>query len=789
MEKYNHKKIEEKWRTQWEKSGLYKTDLKNAKRPFYNLTMFPYPSNKGLHMGNMYPYIGCDTFGRYMRLRGYDVFEPMGFDAFGIHGENYALKVGRHPKEVMEENVTHFRENQLKKLGMMFDWDHEVNTSDSHYYKWTQWIFLQLLKAGLAERKLAPVNWCPSCKTVLADEQVIGGECERCGSQVELRELTQWFFKITNYAHKLYSDLPNMDWSKKTLDAQKNWIGESKGVLLKFKLDGLGREISVFTTRIDTVYGVTFVAIPADSEIISFIENKDVLEAIENLRGDMKKGHTNKEKLGVFTGLYAQHPLTGDKVPIWVTNYVLSTYGTGMVMGVPAEDERDAEFAHIYGIPTLPVYEDEKLVNSEKYNGLRSEEAKSRILQDLSAKGIASESYLYKLRDWLISRQRYWGPPIPVIYCKKCGIVPLEESELPLLLPESADVAPSGTEGSPLSRVPDFVNTTCPICGSAAKRDTDVMDNFLDSAWYYLRYPSSDRDDVPFDPELTKKWLPVDLYIGGNEHAVLHLMYTRFIVMALHDLGFIDFDEPFKKFRANGIILSQGMKMSKSKGNVVNPEEYIERYGADATRMYLFFMGPYEQGGDFQDRGILGIVRFINSIYTFFSSLQYTTHQEILTELDIEVNSYIKSISYDIENLGFNTGVSSLMKFLHLLQEYNGKWTQDQARKALEVFVLLLSPFAPYLAEELWVEKLGQKYSVFDAKWPEMIEGIQKKEKVLVQVNNKVKGVIEVDSGISLDEIMREARAKVEKFAVYTDNQIIDTIYKPGKVINIVTKE
>src|SRR6266566_5577724 len=636
--KYDFATFEKKWRTRWEEQKLYQVDLRNARRPYYNLMMFPYPSAEGLHVGNMYAFVGSDVHGRWMAMQGFDVFEPIGLDAFGIHSENFAIKKGIHPRILTAQNAERFRERQLKRIGNRFDWSHELNTTDPHYYRWTQWIFLQLFKARLAERKAAPVNWCPKDKTVLADEQVINGHCERCGSIVQRRWLEQWFLKINSYAQRLLDDMHQLDWSERVKTIQRNWIGRSEGLEFKMAIDGHPEQsVQVYTTRPDTIFGMTFVALAPQHPLVNHITDATYQEAVTKYQESASSRYIGEEHVvtGVFTGTYAVHPLTGERIPIWIADFVLDEYGAGAVMGVPAHDETDLIFAQEMGLPVRvviqPIPSDTLLSNmkdqtrafeqpgllidSGPYSGMTTAQAHTVISAWFEANGLGKRTIKYRLRDWLISRQRYWGPPIPIIYCPEHGAVPVPEDQLPVLLPDIKEWMPTGTGVSPLAAIDSFVNTTCPICGKPARRETDVSDNFLDSAWYFLRYPSNNDETQPWDPGLTRKWLPVDMYIGGAEHSVLHLMYVRFITMALHDLGYLEFSEPFKRFRANGTITKDGAKISKSKGNVINPDDYIAHFGTDVFRLHLMFMLPYEAGGDFNDRSIGGIVRFLNRVW------------------------------------------------------------------------------------------------------------------------------------------------------------------------------
>ena len=599
MARYPHGEIEEKWRQRWEESRIYELDLDKASKPFYNLMMFPYPSAEGLHVGNVFAFVGSDIQGRFHRLRGYDVFEPIGFDAFGMHSENFALKKGTHPARLVPRNIENFRENQLKRVGNMYDWNHEVDTTSPVYYRWTQWIFLQLYKAGLAYRAEAPVNWCPSCRTVLAAEQVIDGACERCSTEVTKKKMAQWFFKTTAFADKLLANLDWIDWSDKTKTAQRNWIGRSEGAQVTFRVEGSGETFEIFTTRPDTLFGVTYMVFAPEHPMLDGIVHPDRRADLEAYRDrarrltEIERQAEGRDKTGVFTGAYAINPVNGDRVPIWVSDYVLLGYGTGAIMAVPAHDQRDFEFATRFDLeirtvispdgeirPLTEAYTEKGvMVNSGEFDGTPALEGIRKVTAWLADKNLARPTVNYRLRDWCVSRQRYWGPPIPVIYCDTCGPVPVPEDQLPVVLPEMEDYQPDGSGRSPLTRCEEFYHATCPTCGGPAHRETDVSDNFLCSAWYFYRYPSTDFDDRAFDPERTRKWLPVDLYVGGNEHAVLHLLYSRFLCMSFHQMGLVDFEEPFKRFVAHGMIVREGAKMSKSKGNVINPDEYIGEYG------------------------------------------------------------------------------------------------------------------------------------------------------------------------------------------------------------------
>ena len=754
MPDYDFKKIEKKWTSVWLKDKVYepfdlaqgKPDLDlprigrgKPKNPFYNLMMFPYLSAEGLHVGNVYAFVGADIYGRKKRMEGFDIFEPIGLDGFGIHSENYALKTGKHPKEQAKISKKNFY-RQLNMIGNGFSWDERLETYDPEYYKWTQWIFVQMFKNGLAYRKKSSVNWCPKCLTVLADEQVLGGECERCGTKVVKKELEQWFFKITDYAERLLSDLDKIDWSERVKIAQKNWIGKSEGALIKFKIMGSkfsAGELEVFTTRPDTLFGCTYVVVSPEHPLIQEYENaprpKEELgitnfEEVKKYAGEAKKKTSEerisegREKTGIeLKGIKAVNPANKEEIPVWVADYVLAGYGTGAIMAVPAHDERDREFAEKFNLPisNAPLADKEEVI--KKVEG--------RVQIN------------YHLRDWLISRQRYWGPPIPMIFCKKCDWQPVPEKDLPVLLPDIKNFNPTGTNKSPLATVEEFIKTKCPKCGGEARRETDVSDTFLDSAWYFFRYPDVKNKKEPFSKKTIKKWLPVDMYTGGAEHAVLHLLYTRFITKVFHDWGLIDFDEPFKKFRAHGLLIKDGAKMSKSKGNVVNPDEYIKKFGADVLRMYLMFLGPFAEGGDFRDESIAGIDRFLNRVWNLWQKIKDENDSKVSETI---LHQSIKKVGEDIEKLHYNTAISQLMILLSGLEKGCGE-------KSFKTFLKLLAPFAPFITEELW----GGKTSIHKSEWPEYDEKKTKEEikTIIVQINGKVRDKFEAANDISEDDI------------------------------------
>ncbi|WP_306521326.1 leucine--tRNA ligase [Gemmatimonas sp.] len=795
--------VEPKWQQRWTDRGTNTANLANPARPFYALMMFPYPSAEGLHVGNLFAFTGSDISARFHRLMGHDVFQPLGFDAFGIHSENYALKIGAHPMELTPKNVANFT-RQLGRAGFMVDWNQKVDTSRPDYYKWTQWVFLQLHKQGLAYKKAAAVNWCPSCKTVLANEQVEDGQCERCGTAVEQRFLEQWFFKISEYAPRLLQNLDWLDWSAITKQAQRNWIGKSEGAQLAFALAGHTDTVTVFTTRADTIYGATYLVLAPEHPLVVSLTSDAQRDAVAQYvdattKQDLISRKSTKEKTGVFTGSYAVNPATGQRIPVWIADYVLMEYGTGAIMAVPGHDERDFEFAQVFDLPIVRVVagpdddantplgdaaftddEQGRLVNSGAFDGLAVQEAKRTVTAWLAEQGHATPVTNYRLHDWCISRQRYWGPPIPIIYCDACGTVPVPEHQLPVALPFIPDFKPDDSGISPLARHEEWYRVPCPTCGKTARRETDVSDTFLDSAWYFLRYPSATRDDIPFDRERTKTWLPVNSYIGGNEHAVLHLLYSRFITMVMKDGGFIDFEEPFTRFRAHGMIIREGAKMSKSKGNVINPDVYMEEWGADAFRMYLMFLGPYEEGGDFRDQGISGVRRFLDRLWASVrdASTDGAPDADVLRKM----HRTIKKVGEDTANLGYNTAIAAMMEYMNAVRR--GERTPH--RDEVLPLVQLAAPYAPHLAEECW-EALGHSGSVFDAGWPSFDPAMLVDDEVdlVVQVNGKVRGKLRVPVAITQDEAMAMARAD-DGVARFLTGEIKKVVFVPKRLLNIV---
>jgi leucyl-tRNA synthetase len=804
-DRYDPQAVEAKWHRLWHERRTNAADVHGARRPYFNLMMYPYPSAEGLHVGNVFAFVGSDVHGRFRRLQGWDVFEPIGFDAFGIHSENYALKVNTHPAVLIPQNIARFRE-QLRRVGLMLDWDHEVSTTDPRYYRWTQWIFLQLYGAGLAVKKKAPVNWCPECKTVLANEQVIDGRCERHPETlVHQRLLEQWFFRITAYTERLLENLKTLDWSESTRLMQTNWIGQSEGAELVFAAES-GRSISVFTTRPDTVFGATYMVLAPEHPLVVELTTDAQLREVEGYRHRaaamdiVSRRIGDKEKTGVFTGAYCTNPATGESVPIWIADYVLMEYGTGAIMAVPAHDARDYEFAQRFGLEIRRVVQPEDeaqaqlpysgwdgtMVNSGQFDGMGCREAVGAITKWLEQQNAGERQVQYRLHDWCISRQRYWGPPIPIIYCDACGTVPVPEEDLPVILPPLEDFRPDESGISPLARHEEWHRVPCPQCGAAARRETDVSDTFLDSSWYFIRYPSTEYDDRPFDRELTHKWLPVKSYIGGNEHAVLHLMYSRFITMALYDLGHLDFEEPFARFRAHGTIVKDGAKMSKSRGNVVVPDEHIAKWGADTFRMYLMFLGPYQEGGDFRDEGISGIRRFLDKVWGLVKSVRLGDAETMPPTAVRKLHQTIRGVSVDIDELRYNTAISKLMEYVNVLRA-EGEADQAVAAPLLEPLAVMLAPLAPHMAEECW-ERLGHDTSVFQATWPSFDAALAKEEQVelVIQVNGKVRGRMWVSAGLTEQEAVERALAE-ESIRRYADGSAIrKTVYVPNRLVNLV---
>lgn len=860
---YDPNNIEKKWQEDWKNSKIYQTDI-TSESNFYNLWMFPYPSGEGLHAGHAFASTGSDIYGRFMRMSGKAVFQPIGYDSFGIHSENFAIKIGQTPQEMLARTTKHYEE-QLRSLGHAYDWSRTVTTSDVDYYKWTQWLFIEMFKAGLAYKKKATVNYCPSCKTVLADEQVMtpklaGKEpkdaegnvvpdtedmrvCERCGTVVEKKDLDQWFFRIKDYADRLLDGLKKIDWSERVVIAQREWIGKSEGAKVKFKIKDSEKNIEVFTTALDTIYGVTFLVLSPEvaQSQLQLVPREKTVKVSQYIETSLKKSEQQrkieqKDKTGEEMGIFAINPANGKEIPIYVADYVLVNYGTGSVMGVPGHDKRDHEFAKKHGLPVQIVLEPSKdikdkvnldddgfwdyaeiktnfkdkayLKNSDDLNGDTSEQAKKKLINKLKTEELGSDTQIYHLRDWLVSRQRYWGPPIPMIFCENCankkqgwltenkaklhedhsdwdqfGWWP--EEVLPVELPPVKEYQPLGTGKSPLGSHPEFFEVKCPYCGSDAVRETDVSDTFVDSAWYFLRYPSVGSEsstNMPFDTQITKRWLPVNLYFGGAEHSVLHLMYARFVTMMLYDLKKIDFEEPFPKFFAHGLMIKDGAKMSKSRGNVVNPDEYIQKFGADTLRLYLMFMGPMDGYPDFRDTGIEGMQRFIKRVWKLFNKeVNDSQNSEVASKMHLT----IKKVTEDIKNFRYNTAIASIMEYINAMEE-DGVDTIS-----LRALTQLLAPFAPHLTEELWHEYFGEKESVHKSKWPEFNEELIKSDfvELIVQVNGRLRGNLTLSKEDSTNKSKVIELAKSESnINKWLEGKVINQeIFIPGKILNFVT--
>ena len=802
MAQYNHSAIEKKWKKNWEAKPINVDDGKKPK--YYCLDMFPYPSGSGLHVGHWRGYVISDVWSRYQVLKGNYVIHPMGWDAFGLPAENYAIKMGVHPAKSTAENVANIK-RQINEIAAIYDWDREVNTTDPAFYKWTQWIFVQMFKKGLAYEKEFPINWCPSCKTGLANEEVVDGKCERCGTAVTKKNLRQWMLKITAYADRLLNDLDKLDWPEKVKKMQSDWIGKSYGAEVNFKVDGQDKNIVVYTTRPDTLYGATFMVLSPEHELAKSLATDDRRESVEKYIFDssMKSNvdrMQSKEKTGVFTGSYAINPLNGAKTPIWLSDYVLADYGTGAIMCVPAHDDRDFEFAKKFDLPIVQViakdgkeienmteaYTDAvgTMINSGDWSGMESAKLKLEAPQMIEEKGYGKKTTNYKLRDWVFSRQRYWGEPIPIIHCPHCGNVPVPEEELPLRLPEVESYQPTGTGESPLAAIDEWVNTTCPVCGAAAKRETNTMPQWAGSSWYFLRYVDPHNDNELVSKEMANKYLPVDMYIGGVEHAVLHLLYSRFYTKFLNDIGVVEFDEPFTKLFNQGMINgSDGQKMSKSKGNVVSPDDLVRDYGCDALRLYELFVGPPELDADWDDRGIEGVARFLNKFYKLVMD-----NKDKNVEADRELLRVRANLISDIEQrfnaFSLNTVIAGFMEYNNKLIELGKKNGVD--KETLKAFTILLAPFAPHIGEELW-EELGGQGSVFHAEWPTFDESHKEVDtiEVPVQINGKTKLVIELDVNVSKEDAI-EAGKRALAEAGKLEGTIRKEIYVPKKIINIV---
>ena len=800
--RYEFSQIEKKWRAEWEKNPINKEDDKKPK--YYCLDMFPYTSGTGLHVGHWRGYVLSDVISRYKVLQGYHVLHPMGWDAFGLPAENFAIKNNIHPSIATASNIANVK-RQLHDISAIYDWDREVNTTDPNYYKWTQWIFVQMFKKGLAYEKEMPLNWCPSCKCVLANEEATNGVCERCGATVTKKNLRQWMLKITAYAERLLEDLNKLDWPEKVKKMQSDWIGKSYGAEVEFSVKDTDEKITVYTTRPDTLYGATFMVLSPEHELVNKITTDEQKEEMEkycflaSTKSSVDRV-TDKEKTGVFTGRYGINPLNGALTPIWVSDYVLADYGTGAIMCVPAHDQRDFEFAKKFDLPIIQVIkeegkEDEELteaytgdgimINSGDWNGMKASEAKAKAPLYLEEKGIGKKTVNYKLRDWVFSRQRYWGEPIPIVHCPHCGAVPVPEDQLPVVLPNVESYKPTDTGESPLADIDEWVNTKCPCCGADAKRETNTMPQWAGSSWYFLRYVDPHNNEALASKEALEKWAPVDMYVGGIEHAVLHLLYARFYTKVLYDIGAVSFDEPFLKLFNQGMITKDGNKMSKSKGNVVSPDVLVEKYGSDSLRMYELFVGPPELDSEWDDSGIDGVFRYLNKVWKFVAGYK----DKIVSptkEMEFAKNKMIYEITTRLEALTMNTVVSGFMEYTNKMIDVD-KNADGVDKESLEALVRLLAPFTPHIAEEMWRE-LGHNTTVFEAGWPEYDESklVVSTVELPVQINGKVKDSIEIDKDEAKDVVLEKAKellgGKLE------GKTIVKEIYVPGRIINFVVK-
>jgi len=797
---YNHLKIEKKWQDYWFKNKTFKVDLDSSKEKYYILDMFPYPSGSGLHVGHPEGYTATDIVARYKRMKGFNVLHPMGFDAFGLPAENYAIKTGTHPKLTTKKNIKIFTE-QLKEIGFSYDWDREVDTTDPKYFKWTQWIFLQLFKKGLAYEAKTLINFCPSCKTGLANEEVVNGECDRCHSKVVRKTLRQWILKITAYAESLIDDLDLVDWPESIKMMQRNWVGKSEGAEVNFKIND--NEITVFTTRPDTLFGATYFVLspehPLVKEITTLDRKVEVEKYLEEIssKSDLDRTELNKDKTGVFTGAYAVNPVNNKEIPVYIADYVLMSYGTGAIMAVPAHDERDNEFAKKYSLDIIEVVsglEDPfqksggKIVNSDFLDGLDVKSAIAKMIEWLEEKKLGKNKINYKLRDWIFSRQRYWGEPIPLVHCELCGIVPVDEKDLPLLLPEVEKYEPSGTGKSPLANIDDWVNTTCPKCNGKAKRETNTMPQWAGSCWYYLRYIDNENNSDSWSEEAEKYFMGekgVDLYVGGAEHAVLHLLYARFWHKVMFDLGKVSQKEPFYKLKNQGIILGEdNEKMSKSRGNVINPRDVIEEFGADSLRLYEMFMGPFEAVKPWNTKGIQGVYRFLQKVWKVFENKEIKKEELNLKQKKL-LHKTIKKVGLDIEDFKFNTAISQMMIFINEVSSY-----EFFPKEMAEKFVLILSTFTPHIGEELW-EKLGNIETLAYVDWPVFDEAltVDSEIELIVQINGKLRANLKTAKDISKDDALAKAK-ELKNVKKYTEGrQIIKEIFVPGRLVNLVVKE
>ena len=799
---YNHKSIEKKWREKWEEKPVNPRvdENGNKKQKYYCLDMFPYPSGNGLHVGHWRGYVISDVWSRYKLQQGYYIVHPMGWDAFGLPAENYAIKMGVHPAKSTAANVANIK-RQINDIAALYDWDMEVNTTDPEFYKWTQWIFVKMFKEGLAYEKEFPINWCPSCKTGLANEEVVNGKCERCGAEVTKKNLRQWMLRITKYADRLLNDLDKLDWPEKVKKMQADWIGKSYGAEVDFPVEGRDEKITVYTTRPDTLHGATFMVLAPEHELAASLATPETKEAVEKYIYDasMKSNvdrMQDKEKTGVFTGSYAINPLNGKKTPIWLSDYVLADYGTGAIMCVPAHDDRDFEFATKFNIPIIQVIaKDGKeienmteayteaagtMINSGDWNGMESSVLKKEAPHIIEKMGIGRATVNYKLRDWVFSRQRYWGEPIPIVHCDKCGYVPIDESELPLLLPEVESYMPTDNGESPLAAMTDWVNTTCPCCGGPAKRETDTMPQWAGSSWYFLRYTDPHNDKALASPEALKYWLPVDWYNGGMEHTTLHLLYSRFWHKFLYDQGVVPTPEPYQKRTSHGMILGEnGEKMSKSRGNVVNPDDIVQEYGADTLRTYEMFIGAFDLAASWSEDGVKGCRRFLDRVWKLQDLM--TDEEGYSKDLEIKMHQTIKKVSNDFENLKYNTAIAAMMTLLNDFYK-KGSITRGE----LKTLIILLNPVAPHITEEMW-QIIGCEGRVYQQTWPEFDEAktVESSVEIAVQINGKVKGTLGIQKDDPKDQVIAKAK---EVIADKLTGNIIKEIYVPGRLVNIVMK-
>ena len=806
MSVYDLKKIEQKWQKIWTENDQYKTDTTDSSKPnYYTLEMFPYPSGN-IHMGHVRNYSIGDVVARFKKMEGYNVLHPMGWDSFGLPAENAAIKHGVHPHKWTMANIEDMK-GQLKLLGLSYDWEREVATSTPEYYKFTQEIFLKFLEAGLAYKKKSFVNWCPSCETVLANEQVVQGQCERCDAVVVKKDLEQWYFKTTAFAEELLQDLDTLDgWPEKVKTMQRNWIGKSNGAELIFDIDGTDKSMTVYTTRPDTTYGVTFMVLAPESDLVQELVKGTEYEADVNAfiqkmhtKTEIERTASDVEKEGMFIGKYVINPVNGKKIPVWIANYVLADYGTGAIMAVPAHDDRDRDFAEKFNLDIIPVIdEDNKMINSEEFNGMDASEAFEGIVEKLAKENRGKKTVNYRLRDWLLSRQRYWGCPIPVVYCDDCGIVPVDKKDLPVLLP--TDVEFTGKGESPLTTSKEFATTACPCCGKEARREVDTMDTFVDSSWYFLRYIDPKNTVEPFSKEMVNKWMPVDQYIGGVEHAIMHLLYSRFFVKAFKSMGMVDFDEPFKNLLTQGMVLMDGSKMSKSKGNTVSPIEIINKYGADTARLFVLFAAPPERDLDWSEQGVEGCFRFLNRVYRLVDELAEVakTNAEVkaVTKEDkamrLVIHSTLKKVTADLsEKFGFNTAIAALMELINEMYKYKELDTRNDGiiREGIETIVTILAPFTPHIGEELWT-MIGKEGSVFNISWPKYDESalVQDEVEVIVQVNGKLRDKISMDANIAREDMEKIALESEKVKAAIEGKNVVKVIAVPKKLVNIVVK-